>query len=78
MAIRKHPELLVWSCALEWNEGIRVIALLGEKEPALDLGRGVPRLFTEEDVILRTPERITSYRTEVGLSPEDDRMFAFD
>lgn len=78
VAIRKNPDLPVWSCALEWNEGIRVIALFGEKESALAIGRGMPRLFTEEHVILRTPEKVTSYRTEVPLKAEDDRMFSFE
>jgi hypothetical protein len=54
---------------LEWNEGIRVVAFFGEKEPALVLGRDMPQLFTREHVILRTPEVTTSYRTEVPISP---------
>ncbi|MEA2162056.1 MAG: hypothetical protein QOK37_183 [Thermoanaerobaculia bacterium] len=77
VAIRKNPDVALWSCALEWNEGIRVVAFFGEKEPALALGRDMPQLFTEEHVILRTPEKITSYRTEVPISSDDDRMFSF-
>jgi hypothetical protein len=75
VAIRKNPDFSLWSCALEWNEGIRVVAFFGEEEPALAIGRDMPQLFTEEHVILRTPERITSVRTEVPISPGDDRMF---
>lgn len=78
VAIRKNPDVPVWSCALEWNEGIRVVAFFGEKEPALALGRGMPRLFTEQHVIQRSTERITSYRTEVPISADEDRMFSFD
>lgn len=78
VAIRKNADHPVWSSALEWNEGVRVVALFGEKEAALEIGRGVPRLFTEEHVILRTPKKITSNRPEVAIAPEDDRMFSFD
>jgi hypothetical protein len=77
VAIRKHEEVPVWSCALEWNEGIRVVAFFGEKEPAFALGRDLPQLFTDEHVILRTHETTTSYRTEVPISLGDDRMFSF-
>jgi hypothetical protein len=78
VAIRKNPDVPVWSCALEWNEGIRVVAFFGEEEPALAIGREMPRLFTAEHVILRSAERITSIRTEVPISSDDDRMFSTD
>jgi hypothetical protein len=78
VAIRKNPDVPVWSCALEWNEGIRVVAFFGEKEPALAIGREMPQLFTDEHVILRTREGTTSWRTEVTISSDDDRMFSFD
>lgn len=78
VAIRKNPTEHLWSCGLEWNEGIRAIALFGEEPPARAIGRTIPPLFTDADVIRRTPEVITSYRSEVALSATDDRMFAFE
>jgi 5-methylcytosine-specific restriction endonuclease McrA len=78
VAIRKHPLEHVWSCALEWNDGIRATALFGQQQPARATGRSIPPLFTEADIIRRTSEVITNYRSEGALSATDDQMFAFE
>src|SRR5213078_2332208 len=75
-AIRCHPDKMLWSCALEWNTGMRVVAFFGNQEKAFELAAAMPSLYGPNDLALQLPDGVLRYREEVSLAPEDDVMFA--
>lgn len=74
VAIRKHPIELLWSCALEWNRGVRVVAFLGSDELTKQILADRPDAYGDNDQILslRGPVRI---REDLPLAPDHDMMF---
>jgi hypothetical protein len=73
-AIRRHPLELLWSCALEWNRGVRVVAFLGSEELIREALADRPSAYGVNDQMssLRGPVRI---REDLPLAAEDDVMF---
>lgn len=74
VAIRKHPDLPVWSCALEWNANLRVIALVGEETVVRTMASELPPLKLE--VLGYHDQGVWRGRAEVSLDDNQDEMFA--
>lgn len=73
VAIRKCPDRSVWSCALEWNENMRVIALVGEDTVLREIAASLPPLKLE--VIGQHDRGVWRARPEVALADDSDTMF---
>jgi len=71
VAIRKHPSLVCWSWAYEWNVNVRILGFFGDEVVAQDLVNKLPPF--EWRTIRTGNER---YREEVPLSADDDKMFS--
>lgn len=71
--IRRHPEAVCWSWAVEWNHNLRVVGFFGEREPVLATAKTLPRLRVE--TIFEGPGEALRYRMETRLSDEEDQMF---
>lgn len=77
VAIRRHPELVVWSWALEWNQSLRVIGFVGEAESVEAIKSSAPDV--PMDVLGRLPDGSElRMRSEVALDPGDDLLFSPD
>lgn len=72
-AIRRNPEALCWSWALEWNQNYRVIGFFGEDAPVRSVLTNFPTLKTS--TIAQGSNEFTSFRTETPLKESDDCMF---
>lgn len=73
MAIKKHPQALAWSFAVEWNESYRIVGFFGDTETLLGLRDRVPSL-----PMVTIPGQgadFMRYRQEVPLPEEDDVLF---
>lgn len=74
-ALRRHPNAMAWSWALEWNQSHRVAGFLGELAPV--------QALVDEHALL-DPRQLamsgndnTRYRTEVPLQEDTDALFAW-
>lgn len=74
LAIKKHPDLLNWSFAVEWNESYRIVGFFGDTDGLMALRDRVPEL-PMETIYARGNEAVRQ-RREVPLTPEDDTLFA--
>lgn len=73
VAIRRHPELTMWSWALEWNERLRIVGFFGEEDPVRNIVSGLPKL---EMMGLGDHEGARFLvRIEVPLEENDDILF---
>jgi hypothetical protein len=73
LAIKKHPELLVWSFAVEWNESYRIVGFFGDTSGLIHLRDRVPELAME--TIHAQGDDWIRHRREVPLSDDDDKLF---
>lgn len=73
-AIRRHPDAVCWSWALEWNENVRLIGFFGERDPAWDVRSLFPPLETE--VVPQADGSQIRFRVEEALEPESDILFS--
>jgi len=73
IAIRRHPDAVCWSWALEWNQNYRVIGFFGEEEPIRAILADFPVLTT--NTIAQGPNEFVSFRTETSLKESDDYLF---
>lgn len=78
VAIRRHPGKVLWSCAIEWNEGLRLIAVFGEQNAALAFAADMPPLYEATDLAIRYPDHVMRWHTEIALPDEDDLLFEYD
>ena len=77
VAIRRCHEDSLWSCALEWNEGVRIVSFFGEESAARSVAADMPGLFPgSEEPLIRLPNRITRFRFEIPSKSEDDGLFS--
>lgn len=76
-AIRRHPEAALWSCAIEWNEGMRVVSLMGDEATARDAAVDMPPLFGVDDPAIRLENRVIRMRSEVPILEREDILFDF-
>jgi hypothetical protein len=72
-AIRRHPDAVCWSWALEWNQNYRVIGFFGEKEPVRAILADFPVLKTS--TITQGPNEFVKLRAEASLKESDDCLF---
>jgi len=73
ICIRKHSEVPVWSWALEWNRGYRVIGFMGEPVSLSEIEARVSRDSLRE--LPCTDGSLLRWREEVPLVRADDRLF---
>lgn len=71
--IRRHPEAVCWSWAVEWNHNLRVVGFFGEREPLLTAVQTLPRL--KINTLFEGPDQALHYHIETRLSGKDDQMF---
>ena len=63
----------MWAWALEWNANFRLIGFLGDPGAMQAAFEQLPGLT--KNVVERTLESTSRYRTEQALPPEDDHLF---
>ncbi|WP_262692488.1 HNH endonuclease [Kordiimonas aestuarii] len=74
VAVRKHPEKMCWSWALEWNHNRRVVGFCGDKATILELNKKLPKL--ELETLHSAPNELLQMRFETPLhDDEDDKLF---
>jgi hypothetical protein len=73
VAIRRHPSLVCWSWAYEWNANVRIVGFFGEEGVTQELVNSLP---SPEWRTIRNGNAITRYREETPLSADDDKMFS--
>lgn len=72
-SIRRNPESISWSWAMEWNNNIRLIGFMGERNSVEALIRQFPALRVS--LISDNTSGITRSRREVPPAEEDDGHF---
>lgn len=72
-AIRRHPEAVCWSWALEWNQNHRVIGFFGEEVAIRAVLAHFPILKTS--TIVQGPKEFVCFRTETTLNESEDCLF---
>jgi hypothetical protein len=75
IAVRRHPEAVCWSWALEWNENVRVIGFCGEEGPVEVMTAGFP---AHQASVLPVEDGRLEVRVEAPLSPKDDALFRWE
>lgn len=74
VAMRRDSATALWSWAFEWNQRFRVIGFFGNEAPARII---LKKLSPAPTTFLRqNGNEVTRYRTEIPISPEDDRLFS--
>jgi hypothetical protein len=73
VAIRRHPNAVCWSWALEWNQNYRVVGFFGEKGATEQLAKTFPALETVK--LAQSGSDWVAYRKDVRLAEEDDKLF---
>lgn len=71
--IRKKPESICWSWALEWNKNYRVIGLFGNKASIESFNSILPA--SEAKTVYKNKEESISFRREVLLPEDEDILF---
>lgn len=76
VAIRRHPNEICWSWALEWNNNFRIVGFLGERAVAEALVRSLPPLAVA--TVAQWDKGWLRYRTEVPLPEDEDTLFCWN
>ena len=77
IVIRKHPNNICWSWALEWNHSLRVIGFFGDSGIVLEIMDDLPKLEMQE--ISDGPNATIRFRTETPLTEsDDDKLFYWE
>lgn len=74
LAIKKHPDRLNWSFAVEWNESYRIVGFFGDTDWLHEIRDRVPQQAME--TIYARGDEVLRQRREVPLPSEDDMLFA--
>ncbi len=77
VAIRRHQTQTIWSCAFEWNEGMRIVALFGDEKGVRSTCAEMPPLSKPTDFFATLPGT-ARIRRGTPLCDEDDLMFVWD
>ncbi len=75
IALRRHPNAVCWSWALEWNENVRIIGFCGEEEPIEATIRALP---TPEVSAIPVSDGHLEVRVEAELSADEDSLFRWE
>jgi hypothetical protein len=75
VAIRRHPNAIAWSWALEWNQNYRLIGFFGELAPVQELVSTFPAMEMSEAA--QAGDRKIRVREEVALPEGSDLLFAW-
>jgi len=73
IVIRRHPVDVCWGWGLEWNQNMRLIGFMGERDALEKVVSGLPsvKMFT----VPQGDGLYTKYRHEESLDPEHDFLF---
>ena len=74
IAVRRHPNLEVWSWALEWNHGLRMTGFLGEVATVKDIIVSRPEM--KWHTMVHSDGQYTRIRAESRLQADEDLLFA--
>jgi hypothetical protein len=74
--IRRHPDAVCWSWAVEWNQSYRVVGFFGEQEPTEAIVSTFPPL--DFVTVAKGPKQRLSYCKETGLEEEHDDLFKWE
>lgn len=75
LLIRRDPTSEVWAWAMEWNRGVRIVGLTGDKKRIATLAETMPDLAFE--MAHEAENEMLRYRTEIPLADENDVLFAW-
>lgn len=74
IVIRKRPNTICWSWALEWNHSLRVAGFFGAPEVVLNIIEGLPKIKMQE--LSDGPNATIRFRRETPLAEsDDDKLF---
>lgn len=73
IVIRRHPEAVCWSWALEWNKTRRVIGFFGDVETAQVIASSFPKI--EMNALKEHPNKYMRFRLDVPITEEEDVLF---
>ena len=71
--IRRHPSLVCWSWAVEWNDAYRLVGFLGEEPAAQSVANLLPRIPVR--LLKQGQNRWLRFRTEEPLGESEDTLF---
>ena len=74
--IRRHPDAICWSWALEWNHKYRIIGFFGEQEPVKNIVATFPMM--KVPTLYQGPNQYVSFRIEKALADIDDTLFYWE
>jgi len=74
--IRRHPNAVRWSWALEWNHKYRTVGFFGETEPTKNIVATFPEM--EITTMAQGSNQYVGFRIEKPLADEDDILFYWD
>jgi len=76
-AIRKHPDHLCWSWAIEWNQYLRIVGLMGDPAISRTLINSLPKLTASAAKLNDNGSDMIMVRPEKKLKSEDDCLFSW-
>lgn len=76
IVIRRHPDAICWSWALEWNHSYRIVGFFGERAPVETLIQSFPSL--QIGTVAQWPNGWLRSRREVPLQEEEDTLFCWN
>jgi hypothetical protein len=76
VAIRRHPDAVCWSWALEWNHNYRIVGFFGERAPTELLLKAFPNVTAVK--IAQCGNDWVAYQEEVPLADVDDKLFYWE
>lgn len=74
LAIRRNPDVELWSLAVEWNENYRILAACGEEPAIKKFAESIPKL--EMTMLSQSARSGLGFRVEKALAEADDTLFA--
>ncbi len=75
IALRRHPNAVCWSWALEWNENVRVIGFLGEHDA---VEAAIHDLPAPQRSTIQVNNGYLECRVEAELVADDDSLFRWE
>lgn len=76
IVIRRHPDAICWSWALEWNHNYRIIGFFGERKPTEELMQSFPSLNLT--TVAQGQNGWLRFRTNATLPDDEDTLFCWN
>ena len=74
--IRRHPNAMCWSWALEWNKNYRMVGFFGDKSAAKELIDGFEKPSMSTSQV--KDDASISFRSDVPLDENNDHLFLWE